>query len=65
MEEDHRPVIGPDIRALPVELGRVMDRPEHIKELLVTHFGRIVIDLHYLRMPGFTRTYLFVRRIFQ
>ena len=35
-EEDGAPVLGADVRALPVECGRIVVAPKNVKELVVS-----------------------------
>ena len=58
--ENDRTVIRSDVRPLPVQLGRVMDRPENGQELVVGDPFRVVGYLHDLGMPGPAGADLFV-----
>ena len=52
--EDHRPVVRPDIGALPVLLRRIVDRPEDREQVIVGYLVGIVQEPYGLRMPGCT-----------
>src|SRR5690606_980348 len=52
VSEDHRAVLIPDVRPLPVERRRVMHLPECLQQLLVADHSGVVTDLHHLGVPG-------------
>ena len=49
---DARAVLRPDVVALAVELGRVVDREEDLEEGLVGNDGRVELDLHHFSVAG-------------
>ena len=49
---DARTVLGADIVALTVELGRVVDGKEHLEKGFVGHNARVKHDLHDFSVPG-------------
>src|SRR6266850_1013524 len=63
MSENRRAVLRSEVRPLAVHLRWVVRFPEDIEQLFVTHFCRIERHLHYFRVPGFVRAYIFVRRV--
>src|ERR1700677_2091156 len=58
--EDNRPVLIANIRPLPVHRGRVVILEKNFEQLLVADLGRIVFDVHHLRMAGPVRADLLV-----
>src|SRR5580692_10651447 len=62
MGEDHRAVLRADIVALPVKLGRIVDRKENIENLAVTDRRWIEFDLHDFRVAGVAVAHLLVSR---
>src|SRR5262245_2321759 len=60
MEKNYRAILLAPVRALTVELGRVGGLPEHLQQLFVGDFGRIVIHLDRLGVSGGVGAYLFV-----
>src|SRR5690606_37034965 len=50
--EDRRAVGGADVRALAVQLGRVVRFPEHFQQVVVTDLFRIESDFHGLGVAG-------------
>ena len=51
-EEDGAPVLGADVRALPVQRGGVVVVPEDVEELVVGNFGWIVGDADGFGVTG-------------
>ena len=49
---DARAVLRADVIALPIELGRVMDGEEDLKERFVGDDGRVKLDFHHLGVAG-------------
>ena len=45
-------VLRPDVVALPVELGRVMDGEEHLEEGFVGNDAWVKLDFHHLSVTG-------------
>ena len=45
------PVLRADVVALTVELGRIVDREEHLEEGFVRNHGWVKLDFHHLGMP--------------
>ena len=45
-------VLRPDVVALPVELGRVMDGEEHLEEGFVGNDAWVKLDFHHLGVAG-------------
>src|SRR5690606_26174153 len=50
--EDRRAALGPDVVALAVRSGRVVDREEDLEEFAVADAGRIEAHLHHLGVAG-------------
>lgn len=63
VEEDDRAILGAVVRALPVELGRVMVLEKDVQQRFERHFIGVKLHFDYLGMPRGVRTYLFVGRI--
>src|SRR5262245_30372645 len=63
MVEDRRAVLLAHVRALAVRGRGIVVRPEHVQEILVFHAGRIIRDLHRLRVAGAVGAHVLVRRI--
>ena len=54
--EDRRAILRPGIRALPIELGRIVDhREENLQQPSVADLARVVGNLHRFRVPGSCR----------
>src|SRR5665647_312277 len=62
MIKDGRAVLGPLVRSLLVDLGRVVERKELADEVGVAHLGGIEGDLDGLGVPGLVRADLLVGR---
>jgi hypothetical protein len=56
-------VLRADVVALPVELRRVMARPEELQQRLVRHGSRVEGELHALRVPRGAAADRLVRRV--
>src|SRR5215831_20246896 len=52
MVEDRRAVLAAEIEALAVAGGRIVDPPEHLKQLRVADLGRVEPHLDRLGVPG-------------
>src|SRR5215510_13780440 len=52
MVEDRRAVLAADIEALAVARGRIVDPPEHLKQLRVADLGRVEPHLDRLGVAG-------------
>src|SRR5215471_13671657 len=52
MVEDRRAVLTADIEALAVARGRIVDPPEHLKQLRVADLGRVEPHLDRLGVAG-------------
>ena len=63
MEEDRRAVLVADVGTLPVELGRVVELPEGVEQLVVGHLGGVVLDEHRLGVAGRVAADLLVARV--
>src|SRR5258705_12019999 len=60
MVEDCRAVLRPDIVALAVERGRVVDHEEHLEDFLERHLLRVKGELDHLGVAGLARADLLV-----
>src|SRR5215467_13195075 len=60
MVEDRRAVLAAEIQALAVAGGRIVDPPEHLKQLRVADLGRVEPHLDRLSVPGAVPTDLSV-----
>src|SRR3989338_108213 len=58
-------VLAPYIRALSVNLCRVMYAPKNFQKFLIRSFFGIELDLNSFCMTGFSVAYIFVRRILE
>ena len=63
MVEDDGAVLRTDIRPLTVMLGRVVDAPEEVQQLVVRDNRRIVDDLHHLSVIRAIGADILVRRV--
>src|SRR5215211_3767539 len=52
MRQDDAPVLGPAVRSLPIDLRRVVHRPEHLEELVVRDDVRVEGHLDDLGVAG-------------
>jgi len=57
------PVTIADVRALPIALGRIVDLPEDVQQLLVRETRGVVLDEHRLGVTGRVRAHFFVARV--
>src|SRR5262249_19150196 len=62
VEEDRRAVLIADVRALPVELRRVVQLPERVQQLVVGHLLGVELDEHGLGVAGRVAADLLIRR---
>ncbi len=60
VEEDHRPVLCPDIRTLPIQLGWVVVVPEDTEQLIVRNLRRIKFHFHHFGTPGAIRARIII-----
>jgi len=51
-EKDRAPILGANVRALPIERGRIVVVPENFKELRVGHLGGVVSDADGFGVAG-------------
>ena len=61
--EDRRAILGADVIALAVELGRVVDREEDVEQVAIADLVGIEGDADRLGMAGVAAAYLLVGRI--
>src|SRR5215207_3373614 len=55
--EDHRTILRPDVRPLPVDLGRIVSNSkENVEKLNIGYRLRVETDLDRLRMPRISRS---------
>lgn len=65
MVENHGTILITNIGSLTIQRGRIMIRPEDIKELIVTNDRWIELHLHNFSMPGVVSAHIFVGWIFR
>src|SRR3989344_3074693 len=65
MVEDGRAVLASGVRALPVDLGRVMGAEERPEEFFIRCSLGIELDLNGFRVPGAAGADILVRRLAQ
>src|SRR5947209_6871863 len=65
MVENRGAILRAIIRPLPIASRRIVVLPKHVEQVVIGDLGRIVLDLHNLRVAGPVGADVLVRRIFQ
>jgi len=64
MIKNYRAILGSSIRALTIQRGRVVIRPKHVEQLIVTDLRRIEFDFDHFSVAGSVRADILVGWVF-